>query len=133
MTAFLLLLGTITVASPLLTLRELWLRSWVMMWIAAFISLLVGSALIFSLGAVIFLLTNLQVAAAYGLRRGLTRTQALAPLLVALLIWMLVVPTQVLGLVELGGFGYLPLVALVLLVGLLLPISWNPQGLARTQ
>ena len=133
MTAFLLLLGTITVASPLLTLRALWLRSWVMMWIAAFISLLVGGALIFSLGAVIFLLTNLQVAAAYVLRRGLTRTQALAPLLVALLIWVLIVPTQVLGLVELGGFGYLPLVALVLLVGLLLPISWNPQGLARTQ
>ena len=133
MTAFLLLLGTITVASPLLTLRELWLRSWVMMWIAAFISLLVGSALIFSLGAVIFLLTNLQVAAAYILRRGLPRNQALALLLVALLIWVLVVPTQVFGLVELGGFGYLPLVALVLLVGLLLPISWNPQGLARTQ
>ncbi len=133
MTAFLLLLGTITVASPLLTLRALWLRSWVMMWIAALISLLVGSALIFSLGAVIFLLTNLQVAAAYVLRRGLTRTQALAPLLVALLIWVLIVPTQVLGLVELGGFGYLPLVALVLLVGLLLPISWNPQGLAGTQ
>ena len=42
-TGLLLGLGTCAVASPLLTVRAIWLRSWVMMWIAALTSLLVGS------------------------------------------------------------------------------------------
>jgi hypothetical protein len=126
-------LGTCAVASPLLTLRALWLRSWVMMWIAALISLLVGSVLIFSLGAVIFLLTNLQVAAAYVLRRGLTRTRALPPLLLATALWILIVPVQYVGPVWFGGFGYLPLVDVVVLAVLLLPIHWTAYrpGLAQ--
>ncbi len=124
-TAVLLGLGTFAVASPLLTLRALWLRSWVIMWIAALFSLLVGSALIFSLGAVIFLLTNLQVAATYVLRRGLPRTGAFGPLLLATCLWILVVPVQYFGPVWFGGFGYLPLMNLVVLAVLLLPIHWT--------
>ena len=124
-TGIVLILGTCVVGSPLLTLRALSLRSWVMMWIAALISLLLGSVLIFSLGAAIFLLTNLQVAATYILRRGLTRADALKPFLLAIFLWILIVPFQFFGPVWFGGFGYLPVMDVAFLVVLLLPINWS--------
>ena len=133
MTALLLGLGTCAVASPLLTLRALWLRSWVMMWLAALMSLLVGSVLIFSLGAIIFLLTNLQVAATYVLRRGLTGAGARTPLLLAALLWLLIVPVQWFGPVWFGGYGYLPLMEMVGLAVLLLPIHWIAYSPAPAQ
>ena len=123
-----ILFGLFIVASPLLTLRAIWLHSWVMMWVAALISLLAGGVAIFSIGGVIFLLTNLQVAATYILRRGLTRSEAVAPLLLALLLWILVVPVQVYGQARFGGFGYLPLVEMCALIILLLPIHWTARG-----
>jgi hypothetical protein len=127
LTGIVLLLGTFMVASPLLTLRAAWLHSWVMMWVAALISLLVGSVAIFSIGAVVFLLTNLQVAVTYVLRRGLTRTGAVPPLLLAVLLWTLIVPVQVYGPAWFGGFGYLPLVEMSALFLLLLPLDWTAR------
>lgn len=128
-----ILFGLFMVASPLLTLRAIWLHSWVMMWMAALISLLVGSVLIFSLGGVVFLLMNIQVAATYAWRRSLTRTEALTPLILAAVLWILIVPIQAFGPVWFGGFGCLPLVATVVLGVLLLPIDWSSHrpALAR--
>jgi hypothetical protein len=95
------------------------------MWIAALMSLLVGSVMIFSLGAMIFLLTNLQVAATYVLRRGLTGSRARTPLLLATALWLLIVPVQWFGRVWFGGYGYLPLMEMVGLAVLLLPMHWT--------
>jgi hypothetical protein len=124
-TAAVLLLGPLIVASPLLTMRALQHRSWVIMWAAALVSLVAGSVMIFSLGGIVFLLMNLQVAAAYNLRRGLPRTDTLTPLVLAALLWVMIVPVQAFGPVWFGGFGYLPLAALIVLGVLLIPIDWT--------
>lgn len=115
--------GISAAASPLLAVRAIWLHSWVMMWVAALASLIVGGVTIFSIGGVVFLLTSLQVAATFGLRYGLSRRALVGVLLLATLLWVVIVPIQFFGLIWFGGFGVLGAVDMVALGLLLLPLG----------
>ncbi len=130
--ALVAVLGLSAVASPLLTVRALWLRSWVMMWGAALTSLIVGGVTIFSIGGLVFLLTTLQAAATFGLRYGATRWAFLALLLLATLLWVVIVPVQFLGF-WFGGFGILGVVDMIALVLLLLPLNSAASKFATRQ
>lgn len=91
------LFGLGAIASMLLTARGLLGRSWIMMWVAALASLVTSIVAIFSIGALIFLVTCLQLGAAVALRRGASAQGWVVALLVGLVVWLIFVPLQILG------------------------------------
>lgn len=110
--------------SIVLTARALSGRSWVTMWAAAVCSLAVSILGMLSIGALTFLLTCLQVAAAIAMRRGEPRRGWIAIVLAAVLIWIAVVPTQIALSRSFGWtfLGWIVLFPLAGLLGLLLPV-----------
>jgi hypothetical protein len=114
------------VASVLLTPLAVVTGSWFIMWIAALLSAYVSFLGLFTIGALTFLLTCLQLAAAFGLRRSETNANAWkVPLLIGLLVWALIVPAQVLSLAVsahalLGLYEAVPLVAAASTIALVL-------------
>lgn len=129
MAALIAVWGLSAVVSPLLTVRALWRRSWVMMWGAALTSLIVGAVTIFSIGGLVFLLTTVQAAATFGLRYGASRRAFFVLLLLATLLWVVIVPVQFLGF-RFGGFGILGVVDMFALGLLLLPLDSAASRLA---
>ena len=122
------------VASVLLTPLAVVTGSWFIMWVAALLSAYVSFLGIFSIGALTFLLTCLQLAAAIGLRQSETDTAVWkGPLLLGLLGWVLIVPAQVLSGVVVGHFllGLYEAIPLITVAGtiwlLLRPVrrSWQ--------
>lgn len=93
------------VASVLLTPLAVVTGSWFIMWVAALLSAYVSFLGLFTIGALTFLLTCLQLGGAIVLRRSETDPNAWKlPLLLSLLVWALIVPAQVLSGVVVGHF-----------------------------
>jgi len=93
------------VASVLLTPLAVVTGSWFIMWVAALLSAYVSFLGLFTIGALTFLLTCLQLGGAIVLRRSETDPNAWKlPLLLSLLVWALIVPAQVLSGVVTGHF-----------------------------
>jgi hypothetical protein len=93
------------VASVLLTPLAVVTGSWFIMWVAALLSAYVSFLGLFTIGALTFLLTCLQLGGAIVLRRSETDPDAWKlPLLLSLLVWALIVPAQVLSGVVTGHF-----------------------------
>jgi fucose 4-O-acetylase-like acetyltransferase len=114
--------GFLLVASVVLAVRAMLSSSWVVMWIAALASLVVCMLLIFSFGALLFLPTCLQIAAAFSMRHRASTREWLLVTLVAVLVWIVVVPLQyVLGAEWTPGFGVLAPVGAVGLILVLVP------------
>jgi hypothetical protein len=108
------------VASVLLTPLAVVTGSWLIMWVAALLSASVSFLGLFTIGALTFLLTCLQLATAIGLRRAETEPKIWKnPLLLGLLVWALIVPAQVLSGVVAGHFllGLYEAVPLVTVAG----------------
>jgi hypothetical protein len=124
---FVALLGFSLVASPVLTLRALVSCSWVLMWFAALASFVVSIIGMFSIGAFVFALTCLQLAAVFALRWHFSPPQWIASLVLALLIWVLLVPAQIYGYRWLGGIGAYQIVGVVALIVALLPWGAGPH------
>jgi hypothetical protein len=106
------------IASLLLTPLALLTGSWFIMWVAAILSTAVSFAGIVSIGPLTFLLTCLQFAAAFGLRRSAQGAEWRFPLLLGLVVWVIVVPAQILSMVVVGNavvgwYHAFPLVAFV--------------------
>jgi hypothetical protein len=117
------ILGFGTIASLLFTVRALAGRSWVLMWLAALASLAVSFVTIFSIGALVFLLTCVQLAATVAMRRGASRREWIIALFLGIAVWIIVIPGQFVGPTWLPGFGILVLFGLFGLILPLLPIS----------
>jgi hypothetical protein len=115
--------GLGAVASLLFMFRALSGRSWVLMWVAALASLAVSFVTIFSIGALVFLLTCVQLAATVAMRRGASRREWIIALFLGIVVWIIVIPGQFFGPTWLPGFGILVLVGLLGLILPLLPIS----------
>jgi hypothetical protein len=121
------------VASLLLTPLALATGSWFIMSVAALLSTAVSFFGMFSLGPLTFLGTCLQLAAAFGLRRSATGVgEWKVPLLLGLIVWVIVVPVQILCLARFGnavlGWDYaFPLVAVVGTIAMLLAGFTKPQ------
>jgi hypothetical protein len=93
------------VASVLLTPLAVVTGSWFIMWVAALLSAYVSFLGLFTIGALTFLLTCLQLGGAIVLRRSETDPDAWKlPLHLSLLVWALIVPAQVLSGVVTGHF-----------------------------
>jgi len=93
------------VASVLLTPLAVVTGSWFIMWVAALLSAYVSFLGLFTIGALTFLLTCLQLGGAIVLHRSETDPNAWKlPLLLSLLVWALIVPAQVLSGVVTGHF-----------------------------
>lgn len=113
------------IASVLLTPLALTTGSWFIMWVGALLSAAVSFFGMFSIGPLTFLLTCLQLAAAFALRRSASGEAWKVPLLLGLVVWALVVPAQILGLAVfgraiLGWYGAFPLVAVMGTVAVML-------------
>lgn len=118
------ILGVMAVGSILFTVRAVLERSSGKMWLAALCSLLVSFILIFSVGGVVFLLTALQIAAAITLSRAIPGLTMPLALLLALATWAILIPAQLYGSLELGGYGAYTMVGLAgLLFALLLVVA----------
>jgi hypothetical protein len=113
------LFGLGSIASLALTLRAMASHPWQMMWAAAVASLLVSAVTIFSIGAIVFLLTCLQLASAMAMRRKASGREWLGWLALAVFVWCIVVPVQLISPAWSPGFGILVLVGFI---GLLLPL-----------
>jgi len=93
------------IASVLLTPLAVVTGSWFIMWVAALLSAYVSFLGIFTIGALTFLLTCLQLGAAIALRRSDPDSNAWkVPLLLSLLVWALIVPAQIISGVVVGHF-----------------------------
>jgi hypothetical protein len=90
------------VASVLLTPLAVVTGSWLIMWVAALLSAYVSFLGLFTIGALTFLLTCLQLAAAIGLRRS-SPGIAWKILLGGLIVWGIVVPVQILSMAVVGN------------------------------
>jgi hypothetical protein len=114
------------VASVLLTPLAVVTGSWFIMWVAALLSAYVSFLGLFTIGALTFLLTCLQLGGAFGLRRSeMDPNGWKVPLLFSLLVWALIVPVQVLsGIVGghflLGLYEAIPLVTVAGTIALFL-------------
>ena len=108
------------VASVLLTPLAVVTGSWFIMWVAALLSAYISFLGLFTIGALTFLLTCLQLAGAFGLRRTATHLDSWkGPLSLGLLVWALIVPVQVLSGIVVGHFllGLYEAVPLVTVAG----------------
>lgn len=110
--------GLAAVATPALTPRSLFSRSWPMLWLAALASYAVSIIGMFSIGAFVFFLTCAQLGAISPIHR-----HASWGMLLATLVWVLVVPLQTAGLHWLWRFGIYQLVGLMGLLLALLPLG----------
>jgi hypothetical protein len=113
----------VSLAAQALMVRALIGHSWVMMWLAAVGSFVFSILSMFSIGAVVFALTCVQLASVVALRLRLPFWQEAAILLAGVLIWVLVVPVQSYGFEWLGGFGVYQIVGLVGLLLVALPVG----------
>jgi hypothetical protein len=109
-------------ASIVFTLRALLSRTWMVMWMAAFASLVASTLGVYSIGAVIFLVTCLQIAVAAALRRGASWLGLAGALFLGALTWIVIVPGQIYGSAWLGGFSVNPLIGVLGSLVVLLPI-----------
>ncbi len=98
-----LLLSAMSLASP----------SWMMLWLAALLSLLFSLAAGFSIGGFVFLITCLQLGSAVALRWGVGGRGWALLLTAAVLVWTVVVPGQQLIQVWVPWVFSFPLVAAV--------------------
>ena len=103
------------------------------MWVAAAGSVVISWAGLFSVGGIIFLIACLQIASTVALQRGADRHEWKVLLLLAVLIWIVVVPIQILMLVTFGWFflGWFYLFPFLGVVGLLIPLL--PAAYAKTR
>ena len=121
-------LGFGLVATVLLLVRAIASRSWVLMWVAAFASLAASAITVFSIGPVIYLSTCLLIAGSWALRRHAVGRQWALAIIAALLVWFIVVPTQLAEPSWLPGFGIMIVVGLVGLLIPLVPPSESPES-----
>lgn len=88
-------------------------HSWKRLWLAALLSLMCSIVAGFSIGPLIFLLTCLQLGAAVACRWQAGAKGWIVLLLVALLIWVIIVPVQLAGLQWMPWLLAFPVVAVI--------------------
>ena len=110
------LLWGMLLASLVLTSIGIRRRSWKLLWLAAVLSLIFSIAAGFSIGPLAFLLTCLQLGAAVASRREAAIQEWVLLLLIALIIWIIVVPLQITGLQWLPWLLAFPVVAVIAMV-----------------
>ena len=128
------LIWCVLVASVLLTPLAVVTGSWFIMWVAAVLSAYVSFLGLFTIGALTFLLTCLQLSGAIVLRRSEPDPTAwTVPLLFGLLVWALIVPAQVLSLVVVGRalLGLYEAVPLVTVAGTIALVLAPLVGVGR--
>lgn len=124
--ALVIVFGFLIVASPFLMVRALFSRSWVLMWLAALGSFTLSIIGMFSIGAFVFLLTSVQLAAVFAMRWRFTPLRWIVAMLLVVLIWVLLVPAQIYGYRWLGGLGAYQIAGILALIVALLP--WGSSG-----
>jgi hypothetical protein len=107
------LLWGMLLASLVLTPIGIRRRSWKLLWLAAVLSLIFSIAAGFSIGPLAFLLTCLQLGAAVASRREAAIQEWVLLLLIALIIWIIVVPLQITGLQWLLAFPVVAVIAMI--------------------
>lgn len=117
------ILGFGLIASLLLVFRAISSRSWQLMWGAALASLAVSAVSIFSIGALVFLITCLQLGASAAMRRQASAKEWVVTLVAATVVWVIVVPSQFIVPSWLPGLGILAVVGLLGMFVPLLPFS----------
>ena len=113
-----------------LPLRAAVSRSWATMWGAAICSLALSVAGMLTIGALVYLLTCLELGASVALRWQVPRRGWAACLLAAAFAWVIVVPAQIVGPAWLPWIAAFPLVVAGGSVALLVPppASIAPNG-----
>jgi hypothetical protein len=114
------------VASPVLMLRAVFSRSWILMWLAALGSFILSILGMFSIGAFVFLLTCLQLVAVVAMRWRFSPLRWTVGLLLGVLIWVLLVPVQIYGYRWFIGIGAYQVVGIIALIVVLFP--WRQSG-----
>ena len=117
-------------ASIALSVHALLNWSWPTMWLAALGSFILSILAMFSIGALIFLVTCMQLAAVVALRWGTTWSELTIAILLGVLAWVAIVPVQAYGPDWLGGFGMYQVAGIVGLLLVLLPFKMGRPRLA---
>lgn len=116
------------VAQLFLTPRALLQRSWPMMWGAALMTFVVSILGMFSIGALVFAATCIQLGAVVALRHEWSTRRLLLSMMLGFLVWVVIVPVQVAGFRWLWGFGIYQIVGLLGVV--LAPMRFHRHRLA---
>ena len=103
------------------------------MWLAALASFVVSILGMFTIGAFVFVLTSVQLAATAALRWRYSLLRSIMAMLLGILIWIVLVPMQVAGYRWWVGLGSYQIVGIVALFVVLLPWDLHPRGRSQAE